>query len=226
MLVINNEEVMSSGQNINTLDYWDRRFGTGDWEAKGGFSQTRVFAESQIRRLGLPEDFSGILCDFGCGAGDAFPIYRNAFPKARLIGVDFSAEAIRLCREKYSNIAEFVQGDFSAVPICNVVITSNVLEHLDNDQEVVQKLLYQCDRLFVIVPYQEQYLCSEHIRTYSDDSFSKFSVIRKVIFPSRGWSQFGLRRYIGIYIGNVFRFLFRHQLRRRNMQIMFEILKA
>lgn len=34
--------------NVNTLDYWDNCFGSGDREAKGGYSQTRAFALSQI----------------------------------------------------------------------------------------------------------------------------------------------------------------------------------
>ena len=103
---------MSSGNNINTKDYWNSRFGTGDWESKGGFSQTRAFAESQVLHFGLPEDFSGTLCDFGCGAGDAFPVYRVTYPNAKLIGVDFSSKAIQLCREKYSSIAEFIKGGY------------------------------------------------------------------------------------------------------------------
>ncbi len=215
---------MSSAKNINTLDYWDRRFGTGDWEAKGGYSQTRAFAESQILYFGLPRDFSGILCDFGCGAGDAFPVYRAAYPNAKLVGLDFSSEAIQLCRAKYSDIAEFIEGDYASVPNCDVVIISNVLEHLDEDKSVVKKLLERCNRLFVVVPYREQNLCTEHVRSYDMESFSEFSVIRKVVFASRGWSEFGLRgRILAINMMNILRRMLGRQIRLRKLQIMFEI---
>ena len=214
---------MTTGRNINTLDYWDRRFGTGDWEAKGGFSQTRAFAESQILHLGLPNDFSGTLCDFGCGAGDAFPVYRAAFPNAKLVGVDFSGEAIRLCREKYSSIAEFIEGDYTTVPSCNIVIVSNVLEHLDDDKLVVKNLIERCHRLFVVVPFMEKILCREHIRSYDEHSFSQFSVVRIEVFPSRGWSEFGIQRFVGIPVKNILRFILGRPLRHRLLQIMFEI---
>lgn len=215
---------MSSVQNINTRDYWDHRFGTGDWEDKGGLSQTRALAESQILRFGLPEGFSGTLCDFGCGAGDAFPVYRTAYPNANLIGVDFSSKAIQLCRERYSDIAHFIDGGYESVPCCDVVIISNVLEHLDEDKLVVKKLLEKCHRLYVAVPYQEQFLCDEHVRTYDIDSFSEFPVVRKMVFASRGWSEFGLRkRLLAIHVANLFRRLAGRPIRARRMQIMFEI---
>jgi hypothetical protein len=214
---------MQPRQNINTLDYWNRRFGTGDWEKKGGFSQTRAFAESQIPRLGLTKEFPGTLCDFGCGAGDAFPVYRAAYPNASLIGVDFSFTAIMLCQEKYSGIALFINGDDTSVPYCDILIVSNVLEHLDNDKLVVESLLKKCRRLVVVVPYQEQDLCEEHVRVYDADSFSEFSIVRKEVFESRGWSEFGLRRIVAIHMGNVFRRLLGRPARLRKMQILFEI---
>lgn len=214
---------MSTKANINTLEYWNRRFGSGDWESKGGFSQTRAFAESQVDKLDLPSNFAGVLCDFGCGAGDAFPVYRQAFPNAKLIGVDFSQEAINLCQTKYSNLAEFYQGGHEVVPDSDVIITSNVLEHIENDQEIVEILLKKCTRLYIIVPYREKHLISEHLRSYDKDSFSKYPVIKTVIFPSRGWSEYGWQKYVSIYIKNIFRLLLNRPLRRRNMQIMFDL---
>lgn len=213
---------MSAGRNINTQDYWDRRFGTGDWKAKGGFSQTRAFAESQISHLGLPDDFSGILCDFGCGAGDAFPVYRKAYPNAKLIGVDFSAEAIRLCREKYSDIAEFIEGDYGTVPHCDVLITSNVLEHLDDDKTAVSVLLERCTTLFAIIPFEERNFCGEHLRAYDEQSFADLFPIRKVVFLSKGWSMFGVSLWYQVYLKNIARFLLGRPLVFQRTQIIFE----
>lgn len=210
-------------KNINTVDYWDTRFGTGDWASKGGHSQTRMFAEAQLPLLHIPEEFTGSICDFGCGAGDAFPVYHQAWPQAKLLGIDFSAEAIQLSAERYGHVAKFVCGDISAVPKVDIIICSNVLEHLDDDTNVVEQLLKQCKTLYVIVPYKEHPLSSEHIRSYGDNSFSEFAVARKVIFKSRGWTEFGLRNIVSIYLRNISQYLMKQPVRRRRLQILFEI---
>ncbi len=210
-------------KNINTVDYWNTRFGTGDWASKGGHSQTNMFAEAQLPFLRIPSDFTGSICDFGCGAGDAFPVYRQAWPQAKLLGIDFSAAAIKLCVDRHRQVAEFVCGDISAVPKVDIIICSNVLEHLDDDTGVVEQLLKKCKTLYVIVPYKEHPLSSEHIRSYDDNSFSKFVVSRKVIFKSRGWTEFGLRSIAGIYMENISRYLMRQPVRRRRLQILFGI---
>jgi len=217
------EIAMPELENINSARYWDRRFASGDWQAKGGPSQTARFAKSQVPKLQLSKTFDGTLVDFGCGTGDAFPIYRNAYPNARLVGIDFSSEAIRLCRAKYHGLGEFIRGDSASVPDCNVVIVSNVLEHLTNDTIVVDELLKRCQRLFIVVPYEERELCEEHVRTYDYRAFSDFPVKRREIFASKGWSEFGLANVFGIQLGNLIRGAAGLPPRRRRLQIMFEI---
>lgn len=94
--------------NINTKNYWENRFATGDWEDKLGRNQTRQFAETQKQYLKIAPGFSGTLLDFGCGLGDAMPIYRTAYPHASLIGMDISEAACRKCKEKYGSFAHFL----------------------------------------------------------------------------------------------------------------------
>ena len=210
-------------QNINTLDYWNIRFSSGDWASHGGYSQTRLFAEAQLPLLHIAADFNGRICDFGCGAGDAFPVYHQAWSHAKLLGIDFSSPAIEICSKRFGHMAEFVCGDIHAVPKVDIIICSNVLEHLDNDAAVVEQLLEQCKTLYVIVPFKEHPLSSEHIRDYNTNSFSDFPVIRKVIFKSRGWTEFGIRTIAGIYVKNIFRYLTKQPVHRRRLQILFEI---
>ncbi|MCW5558497.1 MAG: hypothetical protein KIT22_11790, partial [Verrucomicrobiae bacterium] len=93
--------------NINTREYWDARFASGDWELKDGRSQTAGFARAQIPRFGIPDDFAGTLVDFGCGLGDSFPLYRRQFPRARLVGVEISESAVASCQSRYGGLAEF-----------------------------------------------------------------------------------------------------------------------
>lgn len=209
--------------NINTIDYWDTRFGSGDWARQGGHSQSRLFAEAQLPFLRIPLDFKGSIYDFGCAAGDAFLVYRQAWPHAKLFGIDFSAAAIQLCTERYGQVAKFICGDIDAMPKVDVIICSNVLEHLDDDTVVVEQLLKKCKTLYLIVPYKEHPLHTEHIRTYDKNSFSYLSVTRKVVFKSRGWTEFGLRNIARIYMGNMLRYLMKRPIRRRRLQILFEI---
>lgn len=208
--------------NVNSKDYWDRRFGTGDWASKGGFSQTRYFAEAQIPLLGVSSEFEGTLCDFGCGAGDAFPVYRGAFPRAKLKGVDFSAEAIRLCTERYRELGEFYCGTVEDVPHSDVIICSNVIEHIDDDVDVVKRLLERCRKLYVVVPYKEQPLSLEHLRQYDEDSFAIFNLIRRVVYLSKGWSNYGKDLWVGVYLKNIARAALGRPLQRQRRQILFE----
>ena len=212
---------MSNAPLVNSMTYWDGRFGSGDWQIKGGFSQTRAFAESQVTILDIESSFSGTLCDFGCGAGDAFPTYRQAFPAARLVGVDFSLEAIALCQNRYSDIAEFFCGTTDAVPKCDIIICSNVLEHVDDDEAVVSSLLKRCRKLFAIVPYREAPLSLEHLRQYSERSFHNLQPAEVCIFKSKGWGLSGFSAIWQIYIKNIFRFMVCRPTISNGRQIMF-----
>lgn len=208
--------------NVNTVSYWDARFGSGDWESRGGYSQTRRFAMAQIPRLRIDPSFTGKLCDFGCGAGDAFPVYREAYPSAELVGVDFSGPAIDLCQKKFGTFASFVRGVASDVPESDVILSSNVLEHLDDDIAVVETLRERCRRLIVIVPYEERPLHEEHVRRYSRDTFADQRPLRSEVFLSPGWTEYGLSLVKTIYLGNAVRLLAGKVLKTRGRQILFE----
>jgi SAM-dependent methyltransferase len=208
--------------NINTQVFWDSRFAGGYWENLGGRTQTRDFAEAQSKYIALPKKFAGTLLDFGCGLGDAIPVYRKYFPAARLVGVDFSEAAIDKCRESYGSIAQFVCGDHQGCPEADVIVTSNVLEHLENDQEVASILLSKSKELYIVVPYREQYLIDEHLRAYDKHSFDALSPVRVKAFASRGWSQYGIRsRWWEFHTKNLLRPCLGKPLLRRRMQVMF-----
>lgn len=216
-------------ENINTKNYWDQRFGSGDWEKKGGYSQTKLFAQSQIPMFHMKKEFNGTICDFGCGAGDAFPLYRENYPNATLIGVDFSDTAIELCRAKFNSIAKFVTGDVSTVPEVDVLIASNVLEHLENDKEIAKQLLERCNHLYIIVPFREalyQGVESEHINSYDLNSFDFLGKVDKQVFKSKGWGPpSGLSSLYHIDLKNIVRFLLGGKISKRYKQIMYLIQK-
>ncbi len=215
--------LMNDFTNINTVDYWNDRFGSGDWGSKGGFSQTRQFALAQLSLLGIPATTIDRICDFGCGAGDSFPVYRDAWPSADLIGVDFSSSAIELCRERYGNIASFICGDVNAVPVVDTIICSNVLEHLDDDISIVARLLPKCHSLKIVVPYNEYPLTEEHVRSYREDHFECFDVTRVTVFDSSGWTEESVRDRLSIVTENAKRLLTGRRLRTKRRQILFDV---
>lgn len=212
--------------NINTRDYWENRFRTGDWEAKSGRTQTRQFAESQIRYFQIPTDFSGTILDFGCGLGDAMPVYRQAYKNASLIGMDISAIAIAMCKQRYGKIAQFVEGDAVQVPEVDIIITSNVLEHLSDDIGVAKHLLAKCQSLYIIVPYMEPlYPGKEHVNSYGKDHFVEVGEYKYTLFLSRGWSEYGWALWVNIYLKNFLLLPFRKRIARRSTQILFHFEK-
>jgi SAM-dependent methyltransferase len=208
---------------VNSLQYWDSRFGSGDWEIVGGRQQTVAFAKAQLAVFGIGRDFGGTILDFGCGLGDAMPVYGSRYQEATLIGADFSAQAIAACRDKYGTIADFVCCDWRSCPSADVIIASNVLEHIQNDLEVADGLKARCGRLFVTVPFREQHLIDEHLRAYDRDHFNVLRPVRSTVFACRGWSQYGLKSlWLEIRAKNLVRPLVGRPLLRRRLQITFE----
>jgi SAM-dependent methyltransferase len=209
-------------EDVNTKDYWESRFSSGDWESRRGTLQTRNFAESQVRYLRLGRDFDGSLLDFGCGLGDAIPVYNRCFPKARLFGGDISQSAIERCQEKYGDMATFIRGDAGSMPNVKVIVASNVLEHLTDDIGAARQLLSRCGELYLVVPYREWPLYKEHVHTYDEHYFSLLGECEYQVFASLGWSEYGFRDlWCRIYLKNLGRLLLKRPLHRRSKQIMF-----
>lgn len=209
---------------VNTREYWNRRFSSGDWEAKRGRWQTKSFAEKQVTLLGLSSRFDGSLLDFGCGLGDALPVYRKHFPLANLFGIDHSEEAIIRCRKKYGDVATFYHGDHDSVPPVDVIIASNVLEHINNDRFVATVLQSKCSWLYIFVPYMESPLCEEHVNYYREGYYSLLPVYETKIFYTLGWSQYGRALWVDVYLKNLLRPFLNKPIINRNKQIMFRII--
>lgn len=214
--------------NINTREYWDERFASGDWERKQGRSQTADFAAAQVPYLvaALGHEFSGTLLDFGCGCGDAFPVYRRAFPDSKLIGSDIASTAIDKARASYGDIGTFLVGTEREVPDVDVIVTSNVLEHLTDDRHIVRILRSKCHDLFITVPHREVLAVdgrSEHVNSYTDDSFAELGVNARHVFHCPGWQQVGFELWREVYFKNIVRFVLGRPTRRRKRQVMFHI---
>lgn len=212
--------------NVNTKDYWDERFGSGDWEEKKGRIQTRAFAKSQIKYLEIPSNFSGSILDFGCGLGDAMPFYHDAYPNAKLYGIDISSAAIEKCRDTYGHICYFYQGSHLEVEYSDVIISSNVFEHLSNDVEIAQHLYHKCNNLYIVVPYKEEIQAKgEHVNSYDENYFNSVGKYAYKIFDSKGWGSQGVELWFYQYPLNLLRILLGKKLYKRKKQIIFHFKK-
>lgn len=211
--------------NVNTKTYWDGRFSTGDWERHDGRSQTEHFARGIVGRLRIPRTFAGTLLDFGCGLGDAIPVYREAFPRARLMGIDISEAAVERCRVRYGSVAQFLTGDAFTVPQVDVIISSNVFEHLSNPEEVAKVLLSKCRDVYIITPYKERLSIprGEHVNFFTRKSFAELGVVATQVYACLGWSEYGFQLLYNVYLKNLLRPLLGRPLRCRSKQILFHI---
>ncbi len=85
-------------------------------------------------RVPLPVK-SGDALDLGCGNGKT--VRTLADSGFRVTGVDFSSEAVEICRKQFQGRAEFVRSDITGLPFgdCSFdyVTAVHVLEHLDSD---------------------------------------------------------------------------------------------
>ncbi|AJK44890.1 glycosyltransferase [Burkholderia plantarii] len=166
---------MNDIKKINSLEYWDERFHTGDWDSKLGRQQSRYFAQLAVDHLPLwfrhavrAADLS--VCDWGCAEGDGTDVLAGLFGASRVTGVDFSASAIDNARARYPAIAFTVSNwlaDSQPDPMWDVVFSSNTLEHFHDPETVLPALLAHARKCVVLLlPYREFERHVEHHYTF------------------------------------------------------------
>jgi SAM-dependent methyltransferase len=164
---------------INSPAYWDHRFHSGDWELRAGRWQTRCFAACFLRQVSLPAaPFS--LLDFGCALGEGVAALHAAAPHGAYAGCDISPAAIEKARQRYGGLARFFTADAATLDgVWDIILCSNVLEHVTEPLAVAERLLAHCRTLYVMTPYRETYrgqpiapnAVLEHQRTFDEESF-------------------------------------------------------
>jgi SAM-dependent methyltransferase len=93
-----------------------------------------------IRALDLPSEAAVV--DVGCGTGASLRMLNGmGFDNVR--GIDASDEAIAWCAAK--GLSPVEKGDACALPLadgsCDLVLATDVIEHLDDDQKAVSEFL-------------------------------------------------------------------------------------
>lgn len=166
---------------INSKEYWNNRFDT-DWEEYGGSCQTRFFAELAYQMM--PEWFvrdvrqhQYKICDMGCALGDGVDVLSTRLEIENVCGVDFSEEAVEIAQKRYPKYNYFVADlkevikEFS----CDIVFCSNVLEHMQNSQKILENFAKFAKRyLVILIPFKEKINISEHITKFSEGNIPAY----------------------------------------------------
>ena len=108
------------------------------------------------------------------------------------------------------------------VPKVDVIISSNVFEHLSNDIEIAKFLLEKCDQFYIFTPYNEYiFKDNEHVNSYREDYYKNISKnIHTEIFKVKGHSETWIQLIYNIHIKNIFRKLLNKHTARPRLQIM------
>lgn len=116
------------------------------------------------------------LVDWGCAEGDALGFFCRHIPATQLRGVDFSQVAIDLARPKYPHIhfdcEDWLGSDTTSEPKdCDVLFSSNTLEHFHDPRVALQILAAHARRYLVLMlPYREDPTIDEHFFSFFPDN--------------------------------------------------------
>ena len=176
----------------NDLKYWNKRFeNNGTWEKFGGENQTATWAkliyENTPKEINEDIKINKMsISDIGTALGQLANFYKDKFEDSDVYGFDLSSVAIKRCKENYKNIT------FSSKEIdfdCDVIIMSNILEHIDNPLDSLKKHIDKTNKyLIVLCPYKEDpnKLITEHVISVdetilSDEIFGAKKVFNKIM---------------------------------------------
>lgn len=136
--------------------YWEQRYASGRDSGSGSYGALAEFKgqflDEFIRENGIRD-----VIDFGCGDGNQIGL----FGVERYVGLDVSATAIELCRERYRDdpTKSFVQLDAKAsfadlsIPRADMSLSLDVIYHLVEDDlfETYIANLFAAARSFVVI---------------------------------------------------------------------------
>ncbi len=127
----------------------------GPWEAKNGPRSTANFAKAFVKNVTIPFD-NFTLLDVGCALGNAVPVFKEAYPNAKLYGCDVSDIALARCNLDYGHMASFFNAGFEELSgFWDVIYSCAVLEHFKDYQKVASCLVSRCKVAYIMVPYFE-----------------------------------------------------------------------
>lgn len=196
---------MNQSSNIDYEEVW-----------KGGWNDTTRFGPACRHRRRIVADLvksvpHGTIMDLGCGDGALLSELVPQFGNSRLFGSDVSAEAVELARRAVPGASFEVLKlgtEFSFSGKYDVIVMSEVLEHIEDDESVMRKVAPHCRHIVISVPggpkdkVDHQY---GHFRNYYDNTLPEklqrngYDV---VTFKRWGWPFYELMLWASHFSSN------------------------
>ena len=81
--------------------------------------------------------------EIGCGTGETAYAVASKGEASSVLAIDYSSEAITTCNNKYTydNLHFMLSGYQDVVDVFDIIIMQEVIEHLDNPEQVINKLM-------------------------------------------------------------------------------------
>ena len=164
-------------EKVNSKEYWEERFVSGDWDHYDGDLQSTFF--SQIALDAFPAWLDQELArhewtvfDVGCAEGGGTAALARRFPSCHTVGIDVSETAVKRAGKKYP-FCQFLQGDvYTQKKTADVIFVSNVLEHLQSPAENMRSLvgMAKCHAI-LIHPLHDTLALDEHFHVFDEEFF-------------------------------------------------------
>jgi len=107
--------------------------------------------------------------DIGCGLGHSTNIMKGFLP-GDWAGLEFWVEATEQSKKLFPEIKFYYSKDFNFLPICgefDSVVCSEVIEHIEDDQALVDGLMKITKNILVITTPNQQIDDPGHLRIYT-----------------------------------------------------------
>ena len=163
------------------IDFYNEIW-TKDWQDMERLNPTARHLETMIVKIIKRLNPIDSILDIGCGIGVNIKRIQRDFPKIRILGTDLSGEILELARNYVgpNPLVEYAQLDLGKNKLeaqFDLILCSQVLEHIDDDSSALENMSRMCRRyLLLTVPggkYNSTSRLVGHFRHYKKEELIK-----------------------------------------------------
>lgn len=133
-----------------SADYWKTRYAAGGDSGAGSYARFAAFKAEVLNKFVGDHGVTRVI-EFGCGDGHQLSLAHYPF----YLGIDISAEAIRLCRTRFAGDASktFVLADEYDGARAELALSLDVVYHLVEDEifDAYMARLFEAAERYVII---------------------------------------------------------------------------